>query len=442
MRKSVDAGAAAGVVLAAGRSSRMGAFKPLLDVGGRPAAARPVDALREGGASDVVLVTGYGREKLAELIGAVGAVEAYNERFAEGMFSSVKTGLSKALEVTEGRVSAFLLLPADCPLASASAIRALLRAHREYPARFIVPCYRGKKGHPLLIPSALLPEILAHGGEGGLKAVTDRHEDETIRLETGDEGVVLDMDSPEGYEEIRAFCARRAAGDAGDPRGAIKRFTGDVFLVRHGKTQKHAEPIFLGQTDVPLSDEGREQAALAARELIARGVRPAVIHASDLARAAETAEIMAAAMRAQGVANPSVRRDARLREMHLGDWDGRFIREIKEIFPCEYARRGARILTWKRGHGGENFYDLRYRVEKWLAEVLPGARELVAVTHAGAIKAILSALSDMRPETAWSRDIPRGAVGLIRLSSESRTEPFLEGFSDFPPGCPQKRART
>ncbi|MDR2295967.1 MAG: histidine phosphatase family protein [Clostridiales Family XIII bacterium] len=426
MRKTADAGAAVGVVLAAGRSSRMGDFKALLDVGGKPAAARLIDALREGGARDIVLVTGYARERLADLIGAGGAVEAHNARFAEGMFSSAKVGLAKAAELAGGRASAFLLLPVDCPLVPASAIRALLDAHRECPERFIVPCYRGKKGHPLLIPAAFLPEILTHAGEGGLKAVTDRREDDLLRIETGDEGVVLDMDGPAGYAQIRAHLASaRDGGAAADPRGAIERFTGEICLIRHGETRKHAEEIFLGQTDVPLSEEGRRQAEEAARTLLACGTDVERIHTSDLARATETAEILAAALHARrGGAPPPVLPDARLREMHLGAWEGRFIREIKEAFPDEYARRGARILTWKRGHDGENYYDLRYRVEKWLTAVLPGARALVAVTHAGVIKTIRAAFSDMTDEAAWAFELPRGAV--LRLDIRDggiRTKP-------------------
>jgi broad specificity phosphatase PhoE/CTP:molybdopterin cytidylyltransferase MocA len=407
-----DAGAAVGVVLAAGYSSRMGDFKALLDVGGKPAAARLIDALREGGAREIVLVTGYARERLAGLIGASGAFEAYNERFAEGMFSSVKAGLAKASDITGGRLSACLLSPVDCPLVPVSAIRALLDAHRKQPGRFIVPCYRGKKGHPLLIPAAFLPEIRAYAGEGGLKAVTDRYEDDLLRLETGDEGVLLDMDSPAGYAEVRARCARAQE----NPRGAIETFTGKIFLIRHGETRRHAEGIFLGQTDVPLSDEGRRQAAEAAMELLARGAEAARIYTSDLARAKETAEIIADILRAQrGGAIPAVESDARLNEMHLGAWEGRFIREIKESFPDEYARRGAHILTWKRGRDGENYYDLRYRAEKWLAAVLGDAHELVAVTHAGVIKVIRAAFSDMSPKDAWSLDIPRGAVILMDI---------------------------
>jgi probable phosphoglycerate mutase len=252
--------------------------------------------------------------------------------------------------------------------------------------------------------------------------VTDRREADILRVETGDEGVVLDMDSPAGYEEIKAYCARFSpppptgaangaeSGAAYDPRDAAKRFTGRIFLIRHGETKRHAERIFLGQTDVPLSDAGRAQAADAARRLLDCGAKADLIHTSDLARAAETAEIIAETLRRKRGAAPIVRPDARLREMHLGEWDGRFIREMEEGSPDEYARRGANILTWKRGHDGENYYDLRYRVTKWMGAVLPCARELVAVAHGGVIKVILAEFSDMTPAAAWALEIPRGAV--------------------------------
>jgi broad specificity phosphatase PhoE/CTP:molybdopterin cytidylyltransferase MocA len=401
-----------GIVLAAGFSSRMGAFKALLDVGGKPAVLRLTDALREAGARDVVIVTGHERERLAESIRVCGAAEAFNERFAEGMFTSVKAGLEKALAVTGGRASAFLLMPVDCPMTPASAIRALIDAHGENAGRFIVPCYRGKKGHPLLIPIERVSEILAHDGEGGLKAVTAGYDDDMLRIETDDEGVVLDMDGPAGYDEIKSYCARLSGAErAPSAADAARLFTGRLFLIRHGETERHAEAVFLGGTDVPLSDEGRRQAVSAAEKLAAYGARADIIHTSDLSRATETADIIAKTLHARRGGSPPVTvRDARLREMNLGDWDGRFIREIKETCPDEYARRGARILTWKRGHEGENYYDLRYRVEKWMSAALPGAEEIVAVTHSGVIKVIAAAFSGITPEEAWSLRIPRGAV--------------------------------
>ncbi|MDR3294359.1 MAG: histidine phosphatase family protein [Clostridiales Family XIII bacterium] len=391
------------VILAAGYSSRMGGFKPLLSIGGMSALEIQLRMLRSAGVGDIVVVTGHARERLAGQIAEAGAREAFNSDFAKGMFASVQAGIRK---MPAG--SACLLMPADCPLISAGTVKALLAAHEKHPASFIVACYRGKKGHPLLIPAQYTQEILAHDGEGGLKAVTNRHEEYLIRLETDDEGAVLDMDTPENYAELLAYAEARRQ----DP----KKFTGRLFLVRHGEIRKHAEKIFLGQTDAPLSEEGRRQAAEAAETLVRRhGVHVDAVYSSDLKRAAETAEIIAARLCAEDGAAVCVKTDARLREMHLGDWDGRFIREIKERHPEEYARRGAEPLTWKSGHDGENYYDLRYRAVKSLKAMFdvsaePAGRDVLIVSHAGTIKTILAEFSGADPRTAWEMKIPRGAV--------------------------------
>ena len=171
-----------GLILAAGYSSRMGTFKPLLPIGDMAAMERVTAALRKAGVETVIGVTGYERERLSPIFAAEGIREAYNPDFEQGMFSSIKAGISKALieapEATEG----FLLMPVDCPLVPAEVVEQILEKHREEPDSFIVPCYRGKKGHPLFIPAQYGPEILAHDGEGGLKAITSRHEDRLIRL--------------------------------------------------------------------------------------------------------------------------------------------------------------------------------------------------------------------------------------------------------------------
>ena len=97
-----------------------------------------------------------------------------------------------------------------------------------------------------------------------------------------------------------------------------------IVLIRHGEIRQHKEKIFLGQTDVPLSDIGREQAEDAARELILEELSANRIYTSDLSRAAETAEIIAAAF-----PETCVIPVPRLREMSLGEWDGRYISEIR-----------------------------------------------------------------------------------------------------------------
>ncbi|MDR1571919.1 MAG: histidine phosphatase family protein [Clostridiales Family XIII bacterium] len=409
---------AVGIVLAAGYSSRMGGFKPLLDIGGRPALARAIGSLRRAGAGRAVVVTGHGRELIAGLIAEQGAAEAWNPRFAEGMFSSVRAGLEKAAELC-GRDPVCLLLPADCPMASPRSIEALLAAGERMPGRFIAPCYRGKKGHPLLIPPEFAGEIRGYGGEGGLKALTRLHEDRMELLETGDEGVVLDMDTPEGYGEMAAFCeGLEGFPEGAAPPDALDGFAGGIFLIRHGEIEAHEEKIFLGQTDAPLSEAGRGQALGAARELAALGARVDAIYSSDLARAAETARIMAGWLNGgarRGGAPVAVREDPRLRELDLGSWDGRPISEIKRLYPDEYARRGAGLAGWKRS-GGENFYDLRYRAGKALRAAAAataaagGGPDLALVCHGGTIKALVSELSGADIVEALGLEVPRGGV--------------------------------
>ena len=163
-------------------------------------------------------------------------------------------------------------MPVDCPLISVSVMRAVMDGVTEANAAendtgsdaFAVAVFEGKKGHPLYIPKGRIDEILQSDGQGGLAAITDRYADTMIRVETGEEGCLLDMDTPEGYEDIKRFVAKGFAREKLDLLTARKR----IILVRHGETQQHEEPMFIGQYDVPLSDEGRVQAAAAGQEIV------------------------------------------------------------------------------------------------------------------------------------------------------------------------------
>jgi probable phosphoglycerate mutase len=170
-----------------------------------------------------------------------------------------------------------------------------------------------------------------------------------------------------------------------------------LILIRHGQPQQHSGRIFLGQTDVPLSERGREEAAAAGEELVRLGVRPDHIYASDLLRTGETAEIIA-----ERLGRAPVILDARFRELDMGTWDGELIEDIRRRYPDEYARRGEDMLNY-RVPGGENFRDLRERVMegfRCIAREVSGASEasgessdLVLVTHLGVIHTLLEELT-------------------------------------------------
>lgn len=371
------------VILAAGYSSRMGSFKPLLELEGEPAISR-LGRTFAGAGLPVCVVTGYNAAALRPLIAEKGWAEAHNPEFAEGMFTSIREGVRHAHRLGADGI---LLTPADCPLVKEASVIRLLDTVRQYPDRFSVTVFGGKKGHPLYIPAKAFEEILSHDGTNGLKGITRRYDGELIRVETLDEGVLLDMDTPGNYEHMKSFLAGRVPALAELLKN--RRF----ILARHGSTEPQREKMFIGRWDVPLSEKGREEARAAADCIKTLGPRAKCVYCSDLSRARESAEAIAAALTLDTLPDP------RLAELSLGCWDGLPIREIKSRFPEEYEARGRDILGYVTP-GGENFYELQYRVALCLTDILAAdpSPDLIICAHKGVIQSILGLLSCSSPD--------------------------------------------
>jgi probable phosphoglycerate mutase len=183
-----------------------------------------------------------------------------------------------------------------------------------------------------------------------------------------------------------------------------------LVLWRHGITDWNAGERVQGQTDTPLNDRGREQAADAARRLAAR--RPAAIVASDLRRAADTAAALAA------LTDLPVRLDPRLRERHFGQWQGLTITEIAERYPAEHVR-------WRAGDddvgcGVESLSDMAKRVGSALREAADAAAggTVVVATHGGSARHGIGELLGWSPEVSWT------LIGLANCHwSELRLDP-------------------
>ncbi len=379
------------IVLAAGYSSRMGAFKPLLKLGGVPALALAIRSLKAGGADEVGVVTGYNGELLRELIASEGAEEICNPDYGGGMFTSVRAGVRR---FSEKGARGALLLPADCPLVPAAAVRELLAAADG--EHFAVPAFRGKKGHPLWIPSRFFREILAYTGDMGLKGVTGRYEAEILRVEVPYEGVVLDMDEPEDYQSMLRLESKSLAEAASGRR---------FILLRHGETELHSGKIYIGRYDAQLSERGLEQARLAAGELAALKPEPSAeaVYCGSLKRARASAQIIAEALRLPLRVMPC------LDEISLGSWEGRLIEDIKRECPDEYKRRGENILSYKIDAEAESFYDLQRRVERclWDMLALDKSRDMIIVSHLGVIKCLYASLHGRDIEWAFSSCNPK-----------------------------------
>jgi CTP:molybdopterin cytidylyltransferase MocA len=172
----------------------MGSFKPLLELGGVPVIRRVIDAMRAAGVSRIAVVTGHNRDALSPYLRDV--TELYNGSYAEGMFSSVQTGIRYFSELGADGV---LLTPADYPLLQVSSTQLELSVGDS----IVIPCYTGEEGHPVSLPAWIFPHILTYDGESGLRRLLAKYEGRIVRVPVETPGAVLDMDTPADYERIR-----------------------------------------------------------------------------------------------------------------------------------------------------------------------------------------------------------------------------------------------
>lgn len=188
----------AAVILAAGASSRMGQFKPLLMIDGQTMIGRVADSMQRAGASPVVLVTGYQAEWLKAHLRGRGLSFVHNDRYYETqMMDSLLMGLA-ALPADTRRV---LVALADVPLVKDETIEALLAA----PGAFVRPVCGKRGGHPVLIDYALYPHIKAYTGKGGLRGAAADSGVQVVDVPVDDRGVTLDGDTRAGYEKLLKY---------------------------------------------------------------------------------------------------------------------------------------------------------------------------------------------------------------------------------------------
>ena len=184
------------IIPAAGFSSRMGRFKPLLPLGDGTVLSACIDAFQAHSINRIVVVTGRRSDDVAEVAENSGAVAVCNENYEQGMFSSIQTGV----RTLENGISAFFVLPVDIPLVRSETIGRLREWFRELQPSVLYPRFNGERGHPPVISHELVPAILAHDGNGGLRRVLDSFEAGAADLDVADFGTVHDLDYPADYD--------------------------------------------------------------------------------------------------------------------------------------------------------------------------------------------------------------------------------------------------
>jgi molybdenum cofactor cytidylyltransferase len=202
------------IVLAAGRSSRMGRPKATLPCGdGHTFLTRIVQTFLDAGVDDVIVVVGHDADQIASSFAASGlpARVVVNRDYDRGQLSSLLAGLDV---LDRPGVNAILLTLVDVPLVSAATVRAVIDAYHRTHAPIVRPTSGSRHGHPLLIDRVLFGALRAADPAMGAKPIVRAHASAAGDIAIDDEGAFVDVDTEEDYR--RTFSARSSGG--GDSR--------------------------------------------------------------------------------------------------------------------------------------------------------------------------------------------------------------------------------
>jgi molybdenum cofactor cytidylyltransferase len=195
----------AGIVLAAGMSTRLGQPKHLVKVGGKTLLARVVAAALESDLSEVVLVLGNEAERVLAALGALGRHErlraVVNERYEDGMAGSLRAGL---LPVKE-QYPAVMFLLGDQPLIDSGAINLLLSHFWSTGKGICVPVQGEKRGNPVCFSRRFYEQILSIQGDTGAREIIHRHPEDVLWVEIDSPSFFLDIDRAEDLERLLAL---------------------------------------------------------------------------------------------------------------------------------------------------------------------------------------------------------------------------------------------
>ncbi|HEX9106177.1 MAG TPA: nucleotidyltransferase family protein [Longimicrobiales bacterium] len=187
----------AGIVLAAGASSRMGRPKPELTLGGKSFLERCIEALRAGGCDPVVAVVAEARQAAARE--RPGVLWAQNAEPGSEQIESIRIALAEIPPDS----AAVLVLPVDAPAVRAQTVRTLIQAFQASPAAHVVrPVHQGRPGHPTLFARAVFEQLCEPGLTHGAETIVTRHSASRLDVPVDDPGIVGNVNTPTDYERL------------------------------------------------------------------------------------------------------------------------------------------------------------------------------------------------------------------------------------------------
>ena len=179
------------IILAAGESSRMGRDKALLTYRGRTFLEANIQMLRAAGLERIVVVLGYHADEIQRAVDLRGIQVVINANYPQGQTSSLQAGL-RALEKDEPE--AVILSLVDHPAFTPESVKSLLANFHQSGAPLVIPTYRDRRGHPVLMGRQIIDELLRLPCDAGADSVVRRYRSATRFVEVEDDAIVMDVD--------------------------------------------------------------------------------------------------------------------------------------------------------------------------------------------------------------------------------------------------------
>ena len=187
------------VILAAGESRRMGRQKLLLPFGEATVVEAVVRTALASGVDRALVVLGADREAVRAKLEPSGADFAVNEMFADGMLSSIQTGFRALPPEAEAAV----VMLGDQPFLPPQVVDEVVRGYRESGKGIVIPVFRTRRGHPVLVDLKYREEVLALDPSDGLRHLMRTHPEDIAEVEVDDANILRDLDTPEDYSEVK-----------------------------------------------------------------------------------------------------------------------------------------------------------------------------------------------------------------------------------------------
>jgi len=193
----------AAVVLAAGESSRMGRPKALLPIDGVRFIEKIVSSFQSTKVGKILVVLGHNAEEMRQKIADLPVLIVVNNEYKKGQLSSLVAAIRDIQSrQSSAELDGILVHLVDHPYVNPILVDVMIDRFYESKKLIVVPRYHGRRGHPVIFSRSLFSELQDTSLDQGAKAVVHAHQKDTLEIDTEDEGVTIDIDTPEEYRQF------------------------------------------------------------------------------------------------------------------------------------------------------------------------------------------------------------------------------------------------